>query len=168
MGRGRRAGPHWSISMPEGGQVRLSPGQRHAQRVNRLQCGMFAADRFAREWVAAWNRGDVEAVLAHFAEDAAFISQTAAAVTGNAEVRGKPALRAYWTKALGLLNAPLRFELESLLWDPSRRAMLIVFLSAEKAGTVRKAELMQFGDDGLVHRGEGLVGAGVRAPAPPA
>jgi ketosteroid isomerase-like protein len=57
---------------------------------------------FAREWCNAWNRHDIEAVLAHFAEDVLFTSPVARRVvpeTGGV-VRGKVALRSYWQRAL--------------------------------------------------------------------
>nr|MDT0524585.1 nuclear transport factor 2 family protein [Streptomyces sp. DSM 41633] len=57
---------------------------------------------FAEEWVNAWNAHDVEAVLAHFHDDVMFSSPVAARVlpeTGGV-VRGKDALRHYWTTAL--------------------------------------------------------------------
>ncbi len=59
-------------------------------------------DAFAEQWVQAWNAHDVEAVLAHFADDVVFTSPVAARVlpeTGGV-VRGKDALRDYWTTAL--------------------------------------------------------------------
>ena len=56
---------------------------------------------FAAAWIDAWNRRDLEAVLAHFAEDARFRSPKALVLTGRAELHGKPALRAYWQAALG-------------------------------------------------------------------
>ena len=119
----------------------------------------FSPERFARDWIAAWNRSDAEAVLAHFADDAVFVSALAAKVTGNPEVRGKSALRAYWTKALASLSAPLQFQLDSFVWDEQNRSLLIVYVSAESGRKVRKCELMCFGADGLIHRGEGFGGA---------
>ena len=119
----------------------------------------FSPERFARDWIAAWNRSDAEAVLAHFADDAVFVSAVAAKVTGNPEVRGKSALRAYWTKALASLSAPLQFQLDSFVWDDRNRALLIVYVSAQAGRKVRKCELMCFGADGLIHRGEAFVGA---------
>lgn len=70
-----------------------------------------AADSFVAEWLAAWNAHDVEAVLAHFAEDVTFSSPVAARVIGgDGVVRGKQALRSYWVSALrGLPD--LHFEL---------------------------------------------------------
>lgn len=57
---------------------------------------------FADDWVRAWNAHDVEAVLAHFRYDVVFTSPVAARVLPETEgvVRGKDALRHYWTTAL--------------------------------------------------------------------
>ncbi len=60
---------------------------------------------FADEWVRAWNAHDVEAVLAHFHDDVVFTSPVAARVLPDSKgvVRGKDALRHYWTTALTML-----------------------------------------------------------------
>jgi ketosteroid isomerase-like protein len=60
--------------------------------------------QFADDWVRAWNSHDVEAVLAHFHDDVVFTSPMAARVLPESTgvVRGKEALRHYWTTALTL------------------------------------------------------------------
>ncbi len=67
---------------------------------------------FAERWVQAWNARDVEAVLAHYADDVVFTSPTAARVVPESRgtVQGKEALRSYWTAALQQ-NADLHFTL---------------------------------------------------------
>lgn len=67
---------------------------------------------FAEAWVAAWNARDVEAVLAHFADDVVFTSPTAVRLAPGSDgtVVGKDALRRYWTAALSH-NRDLRFAL---------------------------------------------------------
>ncbi|NUP52288.1 MAG: nuclear transport factor 2 family protein [Catenulispora sp.] len=73
--------------------------------------GMIAAREFVDGWVAAWNAHDLEAVLAHFTEDAEFASPVAVQLLPDSGgvVRGKAALRAYWAE--GLRRIPdLRFE----------------------------------------------------------
>jgi ketosteroid isomerase-like protein len=57
---------------------------------------------FAKEWIDAWNRRDVEQVLTHYADDVVFTSPTAARVVPESlgVVRGKDALRSYWVRAL--------------------------------------------------------------------
>ena len=69
------------------------------------------ADRFACEWCAAWNAHDVEAVLAHFHDDVVFTSPVAARVVpeSGGVVRGKDALRQYWSTALAAVPE-LHFE----------------------------------------------------------
>lgn len=63
------------------------------------------AQAFADDWVRAWNAHDVEAVLAHFHDDVEFTSPVAARVQPDSKgvVRGKDALRHYWTTALTML-----------------------------------------------------------------
>ena len=61
--------------------------------------------KFADDWVRAWIAHDVEAALEHFHDDVVFTSPVAARVlpdTGGV-VRGKDALRQYWTTALASL-----------------------------------------------------------------
>lgn len=119
----------------------------------------FAPERFARNWVAAGSRSDVDAVAVHFADDVVFVSPPAATVTGNAEVCVKSELRAYWTKALALRPAPPQFLFDSFIGDEQNRVLLILYLSTEPARKVRKCELMYFRPDGLIRRGEAFAGA---------
>ena len=58
----------------------------------------------AHEWVEAFNRHDLEAILSHHAESVALTSLLAT------RVLGKPALRAYFAKALAA-SPSLKFEL---------------------------------------------------------
>jgi hypothetical protein len=74
------------------------------------------ADRIAQEWVDAWNRHDVDAVVAHFADDVVVTSPVAAAlgVAEDGKVRGKQAVREYYAR--GIANAPsLHFDLDAVL-----------------------------------------------------
>ncbi|HEV2299351.1 MAG TPA: nuclear transport factor 2 family protein [Candidatus Acidoferrales bacterium] len=73
------------------------------------------AIEFAREWEAAWNRRDVEAVLKHFHEDAVFTSPVAKHIgfAKDGIVNGKDALRRYWTA--GLAKTPdLHFQVTAI------------------------------------------------------
>jgi hypothetical protein len=113
---------------------------------------------FVTGWIEAWNRQDVEAVLAHFADDVQFISPTAAAVVGNPSVVGKVALRAYWLAALERISS-LEFTLVRALYDTDRREVAIVY-SREINGTRDRAcELLTFDEVGLVVAGEVMHGA---------
>src|SRR5215470_10057202 len=112
----------------------------------------FEPETFARDWIASWNRSDAEAILTHYADKAIFISPLAATVTGNAEVHGKDALRAYWSKALRSRSSPLQFKLESFFWDEAHQLLLVVYVSTEHDCNVRKCELMHFNSNGLIDR----------------
>lgn len=70
------------------------------------------ADEFTRGWLEAWNRHDVEAVLAHFADEVTFSSPAAARIVAGSDgvIRGKAALRDYWQEGVRLIP-DLRFEL---------------------------------------------------------
>ena len=111
------------------------------------------AEKFAAEWAEAWNRRDVESVLAHFRDDVIFASPTALAVTGSPVVHGKDALRAYWTAALARTGS-IRFSVLRVLWDVASRELAIIYLAEidGRSGTV--SENLIFDVDGLVATAE--------------
>jgi ketosteroid isomerase-like protein len=69
------------------------------------------AERFADEWIAAWNAHDLERVLSHYDDDFEMASPRIVDIAGEPSgvLRGKENIRSYWAKALRL-NADLRFE----------------------------------------------------------
>ena len=107
------------------------------------------AEKFAADWADAWNRRDAEAVLAHFRDDIVFTSPTALAVTGSAVVRGKDALRAYWSTALGRIGL-LEFSVLRVLWDPARRELAIIYAAHIDGRSRTVSENLIFGEDGRV------------------
>jgi uncharacterized protein (TIGR02246 family) len=121
-----------------------------------------AAQQFAQSWVEAWNRRDAEAVLAHFADDAVFVSPKAERFAGKPRIDGKAALRAYWQTALSKIDS-LRFELDEALWSPGKQTLTIVYqASFQGQAPVRAAEIMHFRGKHIV-RGEALYGASLPA-----
>jgi hypothetical protein len=70
----------------------------------------FAAG-FVRDWESDWNAHDLDALLAHYADEVVFTSPVAARVLADSDgvCRGKAALRAYWATGLALIP-DLRFE----------------------------------------------------------
>ena len=106
-------------------------------------------EEFAVRWAEWWNEGAVEKVLEHFGEDVVFTSPTALAVVGSPTVRGKDALRSYWTAALERVGT-VRFTVDRVLWDPVRRELAIVYTSEIAGATKRVSENLRFGEDGRV------------------
>jgi acyl-CoA thioesterase FadM/ketosteroid isomerase-like protein len=122
------------------------------------------AQQFARAWIAAWNRRDAEAVLAHYADDAVFISPKAEKFVGSPRVEGKAALRSYWQTALSRLQH-LEFALDEAIWSARAQTLTVVYYSSlQDQPPVRVAEIMRFRGGRIVH-GEALYGAAIVAPA---
>lgn len=116
---------------------------------------------FARDWADAWNRLDVEAVLAHFADDVQFTSPSALAVTGQAVVHGKAAVRAYWRAALAKVES-LHFTVRRVLWDSSQRELAIIYVENINGSSRSVSENLVFDERQLVVRGEVFHGATIR------
>ena len=111
----------------------------------------------AHAWISAWNRADVDAVLATFAEDAEFTSALALPYAGTSRVRGKAALRRYWEAALA--DRPgLRFELVAAICDETAQVLVVHYVALQGGRRTRACEIMQF-QDGVQVRGEALYGA---------
>ena len=107
------------------------------------------ARAFAAQWAEAWNRRDIEQVLAHFHEDVEFTSPTALAVVGTPTVRGKRSLREYWTMALSRL-ASLRFTVHRVVWDAGSRELAIIYTSETDGKARRVSENLRFDSAGQI------------------
>jgi hypothetical protein len=105
---------------------------------------------FAQAWVAAWNSHDVDAVLAHFHDDVVFTSPVATRLVpeSGGVVRGKAALRDFWSAALKTVP-DLHFEVVGVYQGES---IVVINYRNERGGLVN--EVLEF-DNGLVRRGHG-------------
>jgi ketosteroid isomerase-like protein len=121
------------------------------------------AEKFAAEWAAAWNRRDAEAVLAHFHDDIVFTSPTALAVIGSPVVRGKGALRAYWSTALERISS-IRFTVTRVLWDSTRRELAIIYFAHIDGRSRTVSENLIFGHDDRVVAADVFHGITAEAP----
>lgn len=103
------------------------------------------AERFATEWIAAWNSHDLDRVLSLYADDFEMSSPIIAQVAGepSGKLKGKKAVGAYWTSGLKLIP-DLHFELVSTLVG----AYSITLYYKGHRGMV--AEVFIFGPDGQV------------------
>ena len=113
------------------------------------------AHAFAERWISEWNRKDVEAMLAHFSEDVEFSSPRAKVVAGSPRLVGKANLREYWNRAIERIDT-IQFTLDYVIKDASH--MAIVYTAELNGKRVRAVEFLDFGEDGLIHRGEGMYG----------
>lgn len=103
-------------------------------------------ERFAANWIDNWNARDLDAILAHFVEDARFISPLAAEVTGCPVIEGKAALRAYWSKALEA-SSELHFTLIAAICDIERQVLGVHYVAQRNGNARRALETMRFVDD---------------------
>jgi hypothetical protein len=107
-------------------------------------------DGFAEEWATAWNRRDVDGVLAHFRDDVVFTSPVAAEIVPSSAgvVCGKAALREYWCAALTAMP-DLHFDVIGVYRGAS---VLVIDYRDQKGALVN--EVLEF-DGALVRRGHG-------------
>ncbi|MDQ2091471.1 YybH family protein [Marimonas arenosa] len=105
------------------------------------------AEDKARDWVAAWNRRDLEAVMAHYAEEVEICSPLVVKRLGRADgwLRGKKELQSYFAR--GMSNEALRFELE----DVRLGVNAMVVLYARENG-MRVADMSELDAQGLIRR----------------
>ncbi|HET6932980.1 MAG TPA: nuclear transport factor 2 family protein [Candidatus Acidoferrum sp.] len=103
---------------------------------------------FARQWVAAWNSHDLDAIMSHYEVDVVLISPVAAKILDNPSgtVEGDSALRIYFKRGLELYPN-LHFELLDVMCGLSS----IVVCYENQKGT-RTAEFMEFGQNGRIIR----------------
>jgi ketosteroid isomerase-like protein len=95
------------------------------------------AHKFSENWIHAWNRRDVNAVLEHYVEDAKFVSPKAATFVGNPVVEGKKALSQYWHVASEKIEK-IEFKLDHIVWD-SESNELVIFYEANLNGVCSRA-----------------------------
>lgn len=107
--------------------------------------------KLAGEWIAAWNSRDVERVLTLYTDDAEMSSQKIVALGFDASgtLRGKGALRAYWSKAL-TFRPKLHFTLVQAFASPDS---VIVHYHDEAGKHV--CEYLRLDDAGLIKQASG-------------
>jgi len=112
-----------------------------------------AAGRFVEAWRANWCKVDIDAVVAHFAENAEMRAPLALKLTGSAVVAGPENIRAYWRKAYGAIESA---DLKVLNWSwDDAIARLTVWW---QLGDTRASEFMDFDGAGRVVRSEAFYG----------
>ena len=119
-----------------------------AEKMNRA-----AAERFVAAWCANWCRVDIDAVVAHLADNAEMRSPLALKLTDSPIVTGADNIRAYWRKAYGHVeNADLKILNWS--WDDTIARLTVWW----QLNDTRASEFMDFDDAGRVVRSEAFYG----------
>jgi hypothetical protein len=107
------------------------------------------AQEFTRQWVTDWNAHDVDALLEHFTDDVVFTSPVAIRILGgDGVIRGKEALRTYWSEGVRLIP-DLRFEVLAVYAGVST---LVINYRNQAGGVV--SEVLTF-EGSLVREGHG-------------
>ncbi|QTL01631.1 nuclear transport factor 2 family protein [Aquabacter sp. L1I39] len=110
----------------------------------------------AQDWIAAWNRRDVAAVLSAFTPEARFRSPLARQVTGEGELKGREAIARYWTDALTRIGH-LSFQLQDVICDEAGQTMVVLYEARLDGPPRRACEIFRF-EDGMKMEGEALYG----------
>lgn len=112
-----------------------------------LDLNKESAQDFARDWIDAWNRRDLQSVLKHYADDIDFSSPLAHKLGAGerGHIVGKQRLASYWTQAIAEISE-LRMSLEEVLLGSDS----LTLLYNGPAG--RATETMWFSPEGLVNR----------------
>ena len=108
------------------------------------------AEKFAAEWVDAWNAHDLDRLLGHFAEDVVWSSPLVVSFRGeeSGTLRGKQAVQEYY--AAGLARIPnLRFEVLSV-----RAGVAVMVINYRNQDGREVSEVLKL-RDGLVVEGHG-------------
>jgi len=106
------------------------------------------AERFAHDWIEAWNSHDLDRILAHYTDDFEFSSPKIVELMGEptGTLTGKDAIRPYWARALAR-TPDLTFTLRTVLTGIDS-----IVLYYEGAAGRLAAEVFEFGDHALVRR----------------
>jgi hypothetical protein len=106
------------------------------------------AERFAREWLEAWNSHDLEAILAHYTEGVELTSPFVVQVLGDPSgtIKGKDHLRMYISMGLSMFP-DLHFHLIQVFTGVS--SLVLHYGSVDD---ILAAETMVFNAQGQVAR----------------
>jgi len=114
-----------------------------------------AAERFAAEWIAAWNSHDLNRILEHYTDEFEFSSPFMVEIAGepSGKLKGKAAVGAYWSKALAR-SPSLKFELQTVLWG-----VATIIIQYRRHDGRPAAEWFELDGDGKVIRSAAQYGA---------
>ncbi|WP_249136307.1 nuclear transport factor 2 family protein [Bradyrhizobium tropiciagri] len=112
-----------------------------------------AAERFVEAWCANWCKVDIDAVVAHFADNAEMRSPLALKLTDSPVVAGAENIRAYWRQAYGSIESA-DLKILNWSWDETIARLTVWW----QLGDTRASEFMDFDSAGRVVRSEAFYG----------
>jgi hypothetical protein len=118
------------------------------------------AVRWAELWLACWNDGDFDTLLALYRDDASF-----EAPREGSAVDRRDALKRYWAAIPYGIHAS-RAELDRVSFDPETRALTIVYTADLGGARLRGCDLLTLDEDSRIITGEPCVGCLDPRPAP--
>lgn len=109
------------------------------------------ADRFASQWIDAWNNHDIDRILAFYSDDILFVSPMAVSFAGqpSSHIYGKNALRTYWSRCLDVLPDLYFFPPERVI--AGEKNVCLIYRGVHELMAV---EIMIFNENGLISRSE--------------
>ena len=112
------------------------------------------ATAFANDWIAAWNSGDLDRILAHYSDDFEMRSPLIQKIMNEASgvIKGKEKVRAYWAKGLQA-QPPIRFKLQNIYVGASS-----VAIAYQSVGRAMVTEVLIFDAAGRVVSGNAMYG----------
>jgi len=107
------------------------------------------AQQFANEWITAWNNGDMEAIMSHYADEVIFSSPLILKSRTNDKgtIHGKAALKTYFKHALSK-NPDLHFDLKHIMVGIKSITLLYT-----RKQVMPACETMILNEDGLIVEG---------------
>ena len=102
------------------------------------------AQEFAHVWEQGWNSHDLDVIMSHYSEGIVFRSLKAAALVGQGEVVGKPALQSYWAAALEQ-QPNLKFQVQDVFVGYQ-----MMVISYRNHRDVLAIETLHFDNDGKI------------------
>ena len=120
------------------------------------------ANKFAADWIRAWNKADLSDVLSHYTDDFEMSSPNIQTVFGepSGTLSGKERVRAYWQTMLSKFGTP-KMELVNVFVgagsiaieyrNRGRKGVEIFFF--DESGLVNKAAAHYLDEENTVQRG---------------
>lgn len=134
--------------MQDGGELLTLSGLKQSEK-NIIMISAEFANKFTKDWIAAWNSHIIETILSHYTDDFLLESPIAAQTVPESKgvLKGKAAVGKYWSERLAVMT-DLFFEVQEILIGIS--GLTIYYIN--KGSGRKAAEVFFFDEEGKVTR----------------